>query len=106
MIPRNHFIKGPIPLEGLGKWVKKSGLAGGTLFVALHYRQGLKKVGSFPVTLPLEVRKHFGLTRKIITRLRRELVGAGLLSVARDPGRPYKYGVVGQTNLNRLKESF
>lgn len=90
-----HFVKGPIPLGGLNKWVRVSGAIGGYLYMVLHYRLGLSKFGKLEfVTLPREVKKHFGLGRRMMERLRTELPKAGLLKATRDPGGPYKYKIL------------
>jgi hypothetical protein len=79
----------------MNRWVKVSGPLGGYFFIVLSYRMRLGKFGKLEsVTLPREVKRVFGLSRKMLERLRFELTNAGLLETTRDPGRPYKYKIL------------
>lgn len=90
-----HFIKGPISLGELNKWANVSGPMGGYLYVVLRYRMGLGKYGDVElVTLPRDVKKHFGLGRRTMERLRSQLPKAGLLEAKQSSGGPYKYRIL------------
>ncbi len=78
------FIKGPIPLG----WITKAAGGGGkTLHVAiaLWFLAGLKR--SHTVALPQSKLRLFGVSRQASYRALCRLENAGLVSVARHPGR-------------------
>jgi len=79
-----RFLKGPIPLNWLGKAAKQSGKAL-HVGIALWFLSGLKR--SQRVALSQSILSLFGVSRYSGYRGLTELEKAGLVSVVRHPGR-------------------
>ncbi len=79
-----RFLKGPIPLNWLGKAAKQSGKAL-HVGIALWFLSGLKR--SRKVALSQSILSLFGVSRYSGYRGLTELEKAGLVSVVRHPGR-------------------
>lgn len=80
---RGEFLKGPIPLDWLGRAAKLSGKAALATALALMFEVGRRR--SNQVKLTTAILNRFGVSRKAKYRALKQLEGANLISVIRTP---------------------
>jgi hypothetical protein len=82
---RAEFLKGPIPLDWLGRAAKLSGKAPLATALAIMFEAGRRR--STEITLTMAVLERFGVSRKAKYRALKHLQSAGLIAVHQEPRR-------------------
>lgn len=80
---RGEFLKGPIPLDWLGRAAKLPGKAALATALAIMFEAGRRR--SNQVKLTTAILNRFGVNRKAKYRALKQLEGAKLISVVRTP---------------------
>lgn len=80
---RGEFLKGPIPLEWLGRAAKLRGKASLATALAIWFEVGRRRSNEIKLTTAILAR--FGVNRKAKYRALKQLEGANLISVVRPP---------------------
>lgn len=80
---RGEFLKGPIPLEWLGRAAKLPGKASLATALAIMFEVGRRR--SNQIKLTTAILNRFGVNRKAKYRALKQLEGAQLISVIRTP---------------------
>lgn len=80
---RGEFLKGPIPLDWLGRAAKLPGKASLATAIAIMFEVGRRR--SNQIKLTTAILNRFGVNRKAKYRALKQLEGAQLISVIRTP---------------------